>query len=576
MKNKLLLVIFNSAFCILNSTFAPAANYYWVGGTGNWSNYTAHWATSSGGNVFQPHVPSSFDNVYFDANSFTAPGQIVTNDTTIAYCLDMDWTGATNNPTFEAANINIQLKIFGSLTLNPNVNFSFNGALTLTSFNPGKTIQTFSRVLQCPIEFNGAGGEWTLLDSLTTTRSIKLTYGTLRTNDNNIRALSFESSNNNARAFYLGVSTLSFSTTSYAWYVSGPIILDADSSIIKCKDDATFYSEGHAYNIIQWDSSGIGYNNDLREDSLTINKVISYNSGINSTLQLGSLYTSRIDTIIAHGSFYIDGGNNYINYAWVNHDADFEEGYPDSIMKMYVAGNTFFGQMNDGANNFVHDLTVGGNLMIYPGDTWSGNHYNSQTFDSCRVNGNATILSGSNHLGVFTMTPGKTLTLKNDSTQYIDSLSATGNPGFPIQIVSSDLGHAANVVIQKDLCTDYLYIHAVHATSPGFLFVGANSNDVANNTSWIFNNCITGMEENDVASLSVFPNPATNQFTIYDVQFTILNVEIYNMVGEEVLDQKPTANRQQLVINVSELNPGIYFVKLKSEQQEYIAKFVKQ
>ena len=25
------------------------SDYYWVGGTGNWSNYSSHWATSSGG-----------------------------------------------------------------------------------------------------------------------------------------------------------------------------------------------------------------------------------------------------------------------------------------------------------------------------------------------------------------------------------------------------------------------------------------------------------------------------------------------------------------------------------------------
>jgi hypothetical protein len=177
------------------------------------------------------------------------------------------------------------------------------------------------------------------------------------------------------------------------------------------------------------------------------------------------------------------------------------------------------------------------------------------------------------------MNPGKTLTLKNDSTQYIDSLSATGNPGFPIQIVSSDLGHAAIVVIQKDLCTNYLYIHAVHATSPSFLFVGANSNDVANNSGWIFSNCVTGMEETNAGMLSLYPNPTSDQFTIYPEysgRFTISEIEIYNMLGENIFSQKPAANSQQLTVNVSEFNPGIYFVKVKSEQQEYVARFIKE
>ena len=51
--------------------------YYWVGGTGNWSDLS-HWATTSGGSVKQTIVPSQLDDVVFDANSFTATGQTVT------------------------------------------------------------------------------------------------------------------------------------------------------------------------------------------------------------------------------------------------------------------------------------------------------------------------------------------------------------------------------------------------------------------------------------------------------------------------------------------------------------------
>ena len=50
------------------------SDYYWVGGTGNWSNYSSHWATSSGGNIFHTTTPSSNDNVIFDSNSFYVSG----------------------------------------------------------------------------------------------------------------------------------------------------------------------------------------------------------------------------------------------------------------------------------------------------------------------------------------------------------------------------------------------------------------------------------------------------------------------------------------------------------------------
>ncbi|MBK8700925.1 MAG: hypothetical protein IPN29_15850 [Saprospiraceae bacterium] len=53
------------------------STYYWVGGTGSWSE-TTHWATTSGGTIKHTIIPSQLDDVVFDANSFTAAGQTVT------------------------------------------------------------------------------------------------------------------------------------------------------------------------------------------------------------------------------------------------------------------------------------------------------------------------------------------------------------------------------------------------------------------------------------------------------------------------------------------------------------------
>ncbi|MCU0435358.1 MAG: T9SS type A sorting domain-containing protein [Bacteroidia bacterium] len=54
-----------------------AATYYWVGGTGVWSDYSNHWATSSGGTVFHTQMPGAADDVVFDANSFDSNLQTV-------------------------------------------------------------------------------------------------------------------------------------------------------------------------------------------------------------------------------------------------------------------------------------------------------------------------------------------------------------------------------------------------------------------------------------------------------------------------------------------------------------------
>lgn len=66
----------------INWTAAPAGlTFHWVGGAGDWNDPT-QWSISGTGGVAQGAggcIPTMLDDVYFDANSFTAMGQNVTN-----------------------------------------------------------------------------------------------------------------------------------------------------------------------------------------------------------------------------------------------------------------------------------------------------------------------------------------------------------------------------------------------------------------------------------------------------------------------------------------------------------------
>ena len=85
MRNTLrLLILF--VLSALQLPALSAADYYWVGGNGNWSDIT-HWRTASGGTTQQNTVPSGADNVFFDANSFTGANQTVTIDAPNIYWL---------------------------------------------------------------------------------------------------------------------------------------------------------------------------------------------------------------------------------------------------------------------------------------------------------------------------------------------------------------------------------------------------------------------------------------------------------------------------------------------------------
>lgn len=76
--------------------------YYWIGGTGNWTD-TANWSYGSGGTSCLC-IPLANGSVVFDENSFSSVNEIVTIDTnyieltSMSWDLDLNWTGGTPTP----------------------------------------------------------------------------------------------------------------------------------------------------------------------------------------------------------------------------------------------------------------------------------------------------------------------------------------------------------------------------------------------------------------------------------------------------------------------------------------------
>jgi hypothetical protein len=129
------------AFFVLPKLSFAAGDRYWVGGSGQWSN-TAHWSTTSGGSG-GASLPDSQTSCFFDANSFSGASQTVALDTD-GVCWNVNWTGATHNPTFNFGTstltvggvlTQIAAMSFGGstgsvdahvLTLNPNTGSQYN------------------------------------------------------------------------------------------------------------------------------------------------------------------------------------------------------------------------------------------------------------------------------------------------------------------------------------------------------------------------------------------------------------------------------------------------------------------
>ena len=76
--------------------------------------------------------------------------------------------------------------------------------------------------------------------------------------------------------------------------------------------------------------------------------------------------------------------------------------------------------------------------------------------------------------------------------------------------------------------------------------------------------------------LSLFPNPARDEFTISNFQFSIKEVEIYDAMGEKWLLTKVGGQNEKTTFDISSLSAGIYFVRIMDEKNNMmVKKFIK-
>lgn len=125
-----------------NIIFSPAIDCYWyqtVSGQKSWTD-AANWYLATNGTGGQARKPLAQDRAIFDANSFQTIGCIVQVDSgSIRMAKDIDWTGATNNPTWDLPSL---VTMYGSLTMENGVNvvapsngtFFMSGSTTASSY----------------------------------------------------------------------------------------------------------------------------------------------------------------------------------------------------------------------------------------------------------------------------------------------------------------------------------------------------------------------------------------------------------------------------------------------------------
>ncbi|MFN5417369.1 MAG: T9SS type A sorting domain-containing protein [Flavobacteriia bacterium] len=308
-------------------------NLYWVNGSGNWSE-TQHWSLTSGG-IGGECIPSSNDNVFFDANSFPIYGTTVNINET-AFCKNMDWTGALREPLISGTK---DLYVFGYMKLIPQMQFNFNQTIFFKSKTLGTSITTANISLANNIVFNDGnyGGEWILLDELRTTGNIAYHGGTLKTNNQNVFCNSFSPENNNYnKTLDLGNSEFTITGDNANWNLNIPFmnLLPGNSSI-------KFSGLGNIY----FSSLNLNYNKVIFQNTVSTGHVGGKNN-FNKVLFYGHGNISSGGNNISNLSFFSNGsiyGSNYFDTLLLSEErnytlSQFDTSFVNTFLARGIAG----------------------------------------------------------------------------------------------------------------------------------------------------------------------------------------------------------------------------------------------
>jgi len=226
------------------------ASRYWVGGAGTWiAGVTTNWSATSGG-AGGASVPTSADDVIFDANSGTGTVTVYNTQT----CASLTgFPGITL-----AGGTTPSIQVYGTVA---DLNFTSIGTTIAWQFRGvGTTLVSRGKSLG-NVQITGSASVSVLLGgALTSVGSITLTQGTFDTASYAVTATALLSTNSNTRAIYLRGSTVTLtSTTPLDLSSSSGLTFAAGTSQITCSSSApTFAGGGATFYNVSFNSGGTG------------------------------------------------------------------------------------------------------------------------------------------------------------------------------------------------------------------------------------------------------------------------------------------------------------------------------
>lgn len=286
MKQKLLVIIL-----FIGSIFtAKAADFYWVGGTGNWTD-TLSWSTVSGGAPDVSVVPSLVDNAIFDAGSGLTPTDTVYLDT---LTIINNWDFSVVGNIFTLTSTVADLTLHGSLLSSPSgINWDWPNGEIQFSDTGAEGITSNTAVWGIDIRVNGP--DVTLVDNLNMgSKDIYVDLGSFISGGMEVSFWNFYSNLPALRLIDISNSVLNFSgidwiidptTLTFTSSGSDLNVLNTSSGV------AGFYGGGQVYDSVRVTGVDVTFYDDNSFQLLT--------SSQNFYLNTGSLQT--VDSMSVNG-----------------------------------------------------------------------------------------------------------------------------------------------------------------------------------------------------------------------------------------------------------------------------------
>jgi hypothetical protein len=213
----------------------------------------------------------------------------------------------------------------------------------------------------------------------------------------------------------------------------------------------------------------------------------------------------------------------------------------------------------------INTSSTVGEIVRNGGAEWAGSKIRLTSFLDFTTKNVITLI-------VYTTAPaGTKVTLKLEDTNYQD----LGDPAEIVDVyttVSNEWETLTFSFPQETTAFDYIVFmfdrdHLGNGSANSTFYF-----DDIKQTSW--SEISLGIEKNKTNGLSVFPNPANSQWTIYSENTDINLVEVFDLQGKLMLNLNPDSPVAK--INTSGLVKGIYFSKISTNSGTSTVRLVKK